>query len=172
MEQRFSYPLDELARRFDRSMSRVSRRRALVELLPEAVQRHVREGNITAQIATKYLVPVARVSAKDCERMANVFVRHRCDSRQAAQLCPAWREGSRVAWEPILTAPELFLRTQRQPQTAKPAAAEQVQRDLEIALAVLRRASRRLNEALPEMNAAQQERAQREIARAANREVV
>jgi ParB family chromosome partitioning protein len=85
MEQRFSYSLDELARRFDRSMSWVSRRLALVELLPEAVQRHVREGNITAQIAMKYLVPVARVSAEDCERMANVFVKHRCDSRQAAQ---------------------------------------------------------------------------------------
>ena len=95
MEQRFSYSLDELARRFDRSISWVSRRLALVELLPEAVQRHVREGNIAAQIAMKYLVPVARVSAEDCERMANVFVKHRCDARQAAQLYTAWREGSR-----------------------------------------------------------------------------
>ena len=69
MEQRFGYSLDELARRFDRSISWVSRRLALVELLPEAVQRHVREGSIAAQIAMKYLVPVARVSADDCERM-------------------------------------------------------------------------------------------------------
>jgi ParB family transcriptional regulator, chromosome partitioning protein len=163
MEQRFSYSLDELARRFDRSISWVSRRLALVELLPEAVQSHVREGNITAQIAMKYLVPVARGSAEDCERMADVFVKHRCDSRQAAQLYTAWREGSRVVRERILTKPELFLKTQRQPQTAKPAAAEQVERDLEMALAILRRAGRRLNEALPEMNAAQQEQAQREI---------
>ena len=163
MEQRFSYSLDELARRFDRSMSWVSRRLALVELLPEAVQRHVREGSITAQIAMKYLVPVARVSAEDCERMAAAFVKYRCDTRQAAQLYTAWREGSRVVRERILAEPELFLKTQRQPQPAKPAAAEQVERDLEMALAILRRASRRLTEALPEMNAAQQEQAQREI---------
>jgi len=163
MEQRFSYSLDELARRFDRSMSWVSRRLALVELLPEAVQRHVREGNITAQIAMKYLVPVARVSADDCERMAAAFVKHRCDSRQAAQLYTAWREGSRVVRERILTEPELFLKTQRLPQPAKAAAAEKVQADLEMALAILRRAGRRLTEALPEMNAAQQEQAQREI---------
>ena len=163
MEQRFSYSLDELARRFDRSMSWVSRRLALVELLPEAVQQRVREGNLSAQIAMKYLVPVARVSADDCERMANAFVKHRCDSRQAAQLYTAWREGSRVVRERILTEPELFLKTQRQPQTAKPAAAEQIERDLEMALAILRRAGRRLTEALPEMNAAQQEQAQREI---------
>jgi ParB/RepB/Spo0J family partition protein len=105
MEQRFSYSLDELARRFDRSISWVSRRLALVELLPEAVQRHVREGNITAQIAMKYLVPVARVSADDCERMAAAFVKQRCDSRQAAQLYTVWREGSRVVRERILTEP-------------------------------------------------------------------
>jgi ParB/RepB/Spo0J family partition protein len=163
MEQRFSFTLDQLARRFDRSISWVSRRMALVELLPDAVQRHVREGSIGAQIAMKYLVPVARVSAEDCERMAEAFVKHRCDTRQAAQLYTAWREGSRVVRERILAEPELFLKTQRQPQTTKPAAVEQVERDLEMALAILRRAGRKLTEALPEMNAAQQEQAQREI---------
>lgn len=163
MERRFGYSLDELARRFDRSVSWVSRRLALVELLPEAVQRHIREGSITAQIAMKFLAPAARVSAEDCERMAAAFVKHRCDTRQAAQLYTAWREGSRVVRERILAEPELFLKTQRQPQTAKPAAAEQVERDLEMALAILRRASRRLTEALPEMNVAQQEQAQRAI---------
>ena len=63
MEQRFGYSLDELARRFDRSTSWVSRRLALVELLPEAIQQQVREGKLAAQAAMKYLVPVARVSA-------------------------------------------------------------------------------------------------------------
>jgi len=163
MEHRFGYSLDDLARRFDRSVSWVSRRLALVELLPEAVQRQVREGNITAQIAMKYLVPVARISSEDCERMAAAFVKHRCDTRQAAQLYAAWREGSRVVRERILAEPELFLKTQRQAPFTKPAAVEQVERELEMALAVLRRAGRRLTEALPEMNAAQQEQAQSQI---------
>ena len=163
MEHRFSYSLDELARRFDRSVSWVSRRLALVELLPEAVQRHVREGSIAAQIAMRYLAPVARVSADDCERMGAAFVKHCCDSRQAGQLYTAWREGSRLVRARILAEPELFLKTQRQPRTAKPAAAEQIEHDLEMALAILRRASRRLTEALPEMNVAQQEQAQRSI---------
>jgi hypothetical protein len=164
MEQRFGYSLDELARRFDRSVSWVSRRLALVELLPEAVQGQVREGNLTAQVAMKYLVPIARVSTDDCERMAAVFVKHRCDTRQAAQLYNAWREGSRVVRERILAEPELFLKTQRPPPVVKPSAAEQVERDLEMALALLRRASRRLTEAVPEMNGAQQqEQTQRSI---------
>src|SRR4051794_34766045 len=49
MSQCFGYSLEELARRFDRSVSWVSRRLALVELLPEAIQQQVREGRIAAQ---------------------------------------------------------------------------------------------------------------------------
>ena len=73
MEQRFGYGLEELARRFDRSVSWVSRRLALVELLPEAVQQLVREGKVAAQVAMKHLVPVARISLEDCQRMAAAF---------------------------------------------------------------------------------------------------
>jgi ParB family chromosome partitioning protein len=163
MEQRFGYGLDELARRFDRSASWVSRRLALVELLPEAIQQQVREGMLGAQLAMKYLVPMARVKVEDCERMSAAFVKHRCDTRQAGQLYAAWRDGTRAVRERILTEPELFLKTQRQPPAAKPAAVEQVERDLEMALAILHRAGRRLAEALPEMNGPQQKQAQGQI---------
>ena len=44
LEQRYGYGQEELARRFDRSLSWVSRRLALVDLLPEAIQQQVREG--------------------------------------------------------------------------------------------------------------------------------
>ena len=71
LEQRFGYGLDELARCFDRSVSWVSRRLALVEVLPEAIQQQVREGQAPAQVALKYLAPVARQSLKDCQRMRN-----------------------------------------------------------------------------------------------------
>jgi ParB family chromosome partitioning protein len=163
MEQRFGYGLEELARRFDRSASWVSRRLALVELLPEAIQRQVREGKIAAQAAMKYLVPVARVSAGDCTRMAAAFVAHRCDTRQAGQLYAAWRQATRAVRERILAEPELFLKTQRQAPAAKPAAVEQVERDLDLAIAILRRAGRRLAEALPEMTGAQQKQAQSQM---------
>ena len=163
LEQRFGYSLDQLARRFDRSVSWVSRRLALVELLPEAIQRQVREGQIAAQVAMKYLVPIARVDAEQCQRMAAAFVKHHCDTRQAGQLYRAWRQGSRVVRERILAEPELFLKTQRQPLAAKPAAVEQVERDLTMAVAILQRANRRLSGALAEMTRAQREQAQRQI---------
>jgi ParB/RepB/Spo0J family partition protein len=160
MEHRFGYSLDELARRFDRSPSWVSRRLALVELLPEAIQQHVRDGKLAAQVAMKYLVPMARVSADDCTRMAAAFVTHRCDTRQAGQLYTAWRQGTRAVRERILAEPELFLKTQRQAPSAKPAAVAQVEHDLDMVLAILRRTGRRLAEALPEMTGPQQKQAQ------------
>jgi len=163
LEQRFGYGLDELARRFDRSASWVSRRLALVELLPEAIQQQVREGKIAAQVAMKYLVPVARVSAEDCTRMAAAFVAHRCDTRQAGQLYAAWRKGTRLVRERILAEPELFLKTQKQAPAAQPAAVEQLERDLQMAMAILHRAGRRLAVALTEMNGSQQEQTQRQI---------
>jgi ParB family transcriptional regulator, chromosome partitioning protein len=176
MERRFGYSADELARRFDRSISWVSRRLALVELLPEAIQQQVREGKMGAQAAMKYLVPVARVSTEDCERMAAAFARHHCDTRQAAQLYAAWRNGSRVVRERILSQPELFLKTQRQPRASAVTQAAALQRELETAAAILRRAGQRLTEAAPEMTGEQQqqahchiESARRELERIAER---
>ena len=163
MERRFGYSLDELGRRFDRSASWVSRRLALVELLPESIQQQVREGKIAAQVAMKYLVPVARVNAEHCERMAAALVAHGCDTREAGQLYTAWRKGTGAARERILAEPELFFKTQRQALPAMPAAVEQVTRDLEMAVAILQRANRRLNEALAEMSGPQQEQTVRQI---------
>jgi hypothetical protein len=65
MEQRFGYSVDELARRFDRSASWVSRRLALVEWLPEAIQQQVREGRIVTQVALKYLARSSTSNRQD-----------------------------------------------------------------------------------------------------------
>ena len=163
MEQRFDYSLEELARRFDRSVSWVSRRLGLVELLPESIQQQVREGKVAAQLAMKYLVPAARISVDDCQRMAAAFAAQHCNTRQAGQLYTAWREGSRHVRERILASPELFLKTQRQPQTPAATEAAALARDLEMAAAIVQRANRRLNVALTEMNGELVQQAQQRI---------
>jgi ParB family chromosome partitioning protein len=143
--QRFGYGLDELARRFDRSVSWVSRRLALVEILPEAIQHLVREGKILAQVALKFLVPVARQNLEDCQRMATIFAQHHCDTREAEHLYAAWRQGSPAIRKRILDDPELFFKTQRQAQEKVPAAAgAELLRDLEMVAAIVNRAQRRL----------------------------
>jgi ParB/RepB/Spo0J family partition protein len=143
MEQRFGYGLEELARRFDRSVTWVSRRLALVELLPEAIQQQVRAGQIAAQVAMKFLVPVARQSVGDCQRMAVIFAEHPCDTREASQLYAAWRRGSAAIRKRILDDPALFLKAQRQEKVPSGAGAELI-RDLEMVTAIVNRAHRRL----------------------------
>lgn len=141
MEQRFGYSVDELARRFDRSVTWVARRLALVDLLPESIQQQVREGKIAAQMAMKFLVPVARQSVEDCQRMAAIFAGHHCNTRQAGQLYAAWRRGPAAIRKRILDDPVLFFKTQRHEKA--PPAAELI-RDLEMITALVNRAQRRL----------------------------
>jgi ParB family chromosome partitioning protein len=167
LEQRFNYGLDELARRFDRSVSWVSRRLALVEVLPEAIQHQVREGKILAQVALKFLVPVARQSLEDCQRMAAIFVEHRCDTRDAGLLYGAWRKGSPAIRKRILAEPELFFKAQRQAQENVPLTpGGELLRDLEMIAAILNRAQRRLaGAAAVELDRQQGETGQQQIVR-------
>jgi hypothetical protein len=156
----------------------VSRRLALVELLPETIQQQVREGKISAHVAMKFLVPVARINLEDCERMAAVFAQHHCESRQAGQLYAAWRHGSAAIRKRILDAPDLFFKTQRQTEAKAPSTpALELARDLEMVVAIANRAHRRLaGAAMAEMDPAQCEavlgqieQARRQLGRLAER---
>ena len=162
LEQRFGYSLDDLARRFDRSVSWVSRRLALVEALPEAIQRQVREGKIMAQVAMKFLVPAVRISLEACQRMAAIFAQYHCDTREAGQLYAAWRKASPQIRQRILDAPDLFFKTQRQAQASVPGGTgAELVRDLEMIAAIVNRAQRRLTGAAAAELDAQQSKAAR-----------
>jgi ParB/RepB/Spo0J family partition protein len=167
LERRFDYGLDELARRFDRSVSWVSRRLALAEILPEAIQQQVREGKIPAQVAMKFLVPVARQRLEDCQRMAAIFAEHHCDTREAGQLYAAWRKGSAAIRKRILDDPELFFKTQRQAEEKAPAGTgAELLRDLEMVVAIVSRAQRRLaGAAVTELDYQQAKAARHQIER-------
>jgi ParB/RepB/Spo0J family partition protein len=164
LHERFSYSLDDLARRFDRSVSWVSRRLALVELLPQTIQQNVRVGEIPAHVAMKYLVPVARANVEDCRRMADAFRVHRFTSRQAGELYTAWREASPPIRQRILENPELFLKAQQQVEPKSPPLADELLRDLTMVVAIASRAGRRLGRAAPVMDQDQFDAAQRKIA--------
>ena len=166
LQRRFGYSLEELARRFDRSLSWVSRRLALAEVLPPGIQQQVREGRITAQVALQYLVPTARTSQKDCEKLAAAFLDCHCDTRQAGQLYAAWKQGSRAVRERVLAEPALYLKTQRQAPAPAQTPASELEGDVALALAILEQAGRRLTVALPEMNGPQLDQLQRQLTQA------
>ena len=164
LRDRFGYSLDDLSRRFDRSTSWVSRRLALVELLPQMIQQTVRMGEISAHVAMKYLVPVARANIEDCQRMAEAFRAHRFTSRQAGELYAAWRDASPQIRQRILDDPGLFLKAQQQIEPQPPKLADELLRDLTMVVAVTNRASRRLTRAAPLMDQDQFDAAERKVA--------
>lgn len=147
LESRFRLGREELARRFDRTASWVSRRLALVTELPALVQEHVRAGAIGAHAAMKYLVPLARANEDDCIRLANAIAPLRLKTRQVAELYAAYFEGGPSGRELVVTQPLVVL-------AARAAAAEQraadarplelVREDLRILGAVARRARARV----------------------------
>ena len=163
LEQRFGYSLEDLARRFDRSVSWVSRRLSLVEQLPETVQQRVRGGEISAHVAMKYLAPVARANLSDCQRMAEAFSKHRFSSRQAGELYTAWRDASASMRQRILDSPQLFLKAHQQVSPQRGSAAEELVRDLAMVLAITNRAGRRWARAAPLMGPNELESARRKI---------
>ena len=117
----------------------------MVELLPESVQQQVRRGAISAQVAMKYLVPVARSRPEDCQRLAEALAAHRFTSREAGQLYAAWRNASPSIRQRILEQPQLFLKTQRQGEAHPPSSSvAELLRDLQMVVAITHRAHRRL----------------------------
>jgi hypothetical protein len=76
--------------------------------------------------------------------MAAIFAEHHCDTRQAGQLYAAWRKGSSAVRKRILDDPELFFKTQRQAQEKVAGTGAELLRDLEMVVAIVNRAQRRL----------------------------
>ena len=123
LETRFELNRDELARRFDRTPSWVSRRLGLVRELPESVQAHVRAGAIGAHAAMRYLVPLARANADDCEA-----ARH-CDSaKSSSRRVDSWGSCTRRTWAATLLCANASCSSRRwylaaRAELAKPAGA-------------------------------------------------
>jgi ParB/RepB/Spo0J family partition protein len=152
--------LDDLARRFDRSVSWVSRRLALVRELPKSVQQQVRGGKIGAHAAMKYLVPMARAKRYDCERLAEEIARNQFSTHEVGLLYAAWRNGPPSVREGIIEDPRLFLRARREIEEEEPVsvrAAEELIRNLDMLGAIARRAARQWCEAARTMAPAERE---------------
>lgn len=160
LHRSFGLSLEDLARRFNRSTSWVSRRLALVKELPTSVQEKVRRGQIGASAAMKYLVPMARAKREDCERLAEAIAHYKFSSQEVGQLYAAWRDGPLPLRLRALDDPKLFLRAHREMQEADPPAVHPVEgllRDLELLSTLARRANRQWRQAADTLDPAERE---------------
>ena len=141
----------DLAALLGRSASWVSRRLALVEVLPAAAEQAVRAATIPAQAAMKYLVPLARANCGQCERLVDNLGRRRVSVRQMAQLYAGWRAGNAEQRQAIVERPLLYLDLENKHEvepTADPGSEreQRVVRDLGALAGVCRRVREALRE--------------------------
>jgi hypothetical protein len=169
LRDRFGLSLDELARRFDRGKSWVSRRLALLTELPAEIQEQVRLGAIPPHAAMKHLVPLARANAGAAIRLAAAIASLHLTTRQAGALYAGWQAGNERTREMILTTPQVYLRA-REAQvqaTTQKSPAQLLVDDLGALGGIARRARRRLEQGLwPRLLVEEQAEVARSAARA------
>jgi ParB family transcriptional regulator, chromosome partitioning protein len=139
LRDRFQLSLEELARRFGRSSSWVSRRLGLAKELPEAIQELVRSGLLVPHAAMKHFLPLARANSTGAVALAQAIAPLRPTTRQTYTLCCAFARGNAAARQQLLSHPELLLRaTQSKPKQEDPA--QQLNQDLGALGGIARRA--------------------------------
>lgn len=148
LQARFGLSTEALSRRCDKSTSWVSRRLGLVKELPSSIQAQVRQGQIAAHAAMKYLVPLARANAKAAKRLAEGLGSWRPSTRQVELLYQGWQAGTERTRELILATPQLYLKTLevQQPRRAAPSPLQQLHDDLGALRGAAQRACRRLEQ--------------------------
>jgi ParB family chromosome partitioning protein len=151
LQERHGLSGEELARRLGRSASWVSRHLGLVREIPQVVQEHVRAGRLGVQAVMKHLLPVCRLRREACRELAEVAVRERLNSRELGELCRAWLQSNELVRSRLLSDPMLFLRARRELAVSVPPrpCGDGPRRDLEVALALIRRADRSVSAQVP-----------------------
>ncbi len=152
LRDRFGMSAEELARRFDKSASWVSRRLSLVVDLPREIQEQVRRGEIVAHAAMKHIVPLARANREQAVRLCAALGPLRPTSRQVGALYAAWLGGSAEVREDLVRDPLLFLRAHeaasRRPDPAEQGPAAVLLSDLGALAGIARRGLRHLRDGL------------------------
>ncbi len=148
LQERFGLSLEELARRFERSKSWVSRRLGLIQTLPARIHEHVREGHLPAHAAMKYLLPLARANAQAAIQLASTITPLKLTSRQVGALYAGWRSGTARTRELILAHPQIYLQAQSARVAAAPSATQRWLDDLGALSGIARRAHRALEHGL------------------------
>lgn len=148
LRDRFGLSPEELARRFERSKSWVSRRLALIHALPQAIQEQVRAGELSAHAAMKYLVPLARANSEAAHQLAAAIAPLKPTSREVGTLYQGWQSGTARTRELILASPQIYLQARSSQSSAPPSAAQRWLNDLGALGGIARRARRGLEQGL------------------------
>jgi ParB family chromosome partitioning protein len=148
LQERFGLSLQELARRFQRSKSWVSRRLGLIQDLPANIHEQVRAGCLPAHVAMKCLLPLARANAAAAVQLASAIAPLKLSTREVAGLYAGWQAGPQCTRDLILSSPQLYLQAQGAQAAPALQAHQRWCNDLGALAGIARRAQRALEAGL------------------------
>lgn len=119
-----------IAHELGRTVSWVSRRLALVSVLPELAQERIRSGELCAQAAMKFLVPLARANRSHCEQLLEKLGKQRLSVRQYQALYEGYRRGDSSQRRQLVEQPLLYLRVQQATELPSQAGKASIQQKL------------------------------------------
>lgn len=113
--------LDELARRFDQSLSSlaqlvgrdkswVHRRLALVRSLPQSLLDALSAGTVSTWAATRILAPLARANISHAASLIEYLTHHHVSTRQLNRFFDHYKCASKSVRQNIIDQPELFFK--------------------------------------------------------------
>lgn len=147
LRERFELTVEELARRFDRSLCWVSERLGLVSSMPEPIQEQVRQGLLVPHAAMRFLLPLARANRQGAIELAAAIAPLRPSTRQTKALCVAYARAGKQARRHLLERPALFLRARETAGRSLPVPpCELLLQDLTALGGIVRRAAVRVTE--------------------------
>jgi ParB family chromosome partitioning protein len=136
----------QLALALQRSASWISRRLALVRVVPESVQAAVRRAQVPAQAAMKSLVPLARAKRAHCERLVTQLEGRSISVRQLETLYQGWRASDAEQRERLVEHPWLYLKardeTRAEEPVPEPPEGARLERVMEMLVSLARQAGR------------------------------
>jgi len=100
----------KIARLLGKDQSWVSRRLALLEMLPEQVIKSVQRGNISSWAATRVLTPMARANTDHATKLADSLMKHPFSTRQLFIFFKHYQRSNRKVRENMIDAPFLFVK--------------------------------------------------------------
>jgi ParB family transcriptional regulator, chromosome partitioning protein len=156
LRERFGLSMQELAERFDRSKSWVSRRLGLIEALPPVIQDQVRGGALSCHAAMKYLLPLARANGQAATQLGAAIAPLKLSSRQVGTLYAGWQAGGARTRELIVERPQVYLQARSAEHRPSSSSSERWRNDLNALAAIARRARRVLQAGLLQQLLAQE----------------
>jgi ParB family chromosome partitioning protein len=113
LEMRYQLSQEQIAKQIGRTQSWVSRRLALLRVLPDKLIHAVTEGKISVWTAHRVLVPMARAIPPHADQLFSYLQHHSHSTRELSDFFKHYQKMNQPSREKMVNEPALFFKAQK-----------------------------------------------------------